>query len=147
MENVVIYSGNVEYFAHHWVYFLAFGNCVVIGYIFSPLWYFVPRKIWQPWSERRLPLNFRYEKTFLGSLFRAHKKAATFFSQKKKFWRKKWPTFCPAPVFVMGQFQRTRLPSYRRPFFAFWPLTFRFADLFSSENVASRKTLFRGGKF
>jgi hypothetical protein len=63
--------------------FLAFGNCVVIGYIFSPLWYFVPRKIWQPWSERRLPLNFRYEKTFLGSLFRAHKKAATFFSQKK----------------------------------------------------------------
>jgi hypothetical protein len=31
------------------IFLWAFGNFVVIWYIFSPLWYVVPRKIWQPW--------------------------------------------------------------------------------------------------
>jgi hypothetical protein len=42
MENVGILYG-------HLVYFVAIGNVVVIWYNFSPLWYIVSRKIWQPW--------------------------------------------------------------------------------------------------
>jgi hypothetical protein len=38
------------------VYFIPFG--IVRGYVvglFLPFWYFVPRKIWQPWGFPRLP--------------------------------------------------------------------------------------------
>jgi hypothetical protein len=48
---------NLGIFNDHVVYFTAIGNilgpfgifCGNLVY-FSPLWYFVPRKIWQPWS-------------------------------------------------------------------------------------------------
>jgi hypothetical protein len=48
---------NLGIFYDHLVYFTAIGNilgpfgifCGNLVY-FSPLWYFVPRKIWQPWS-------------------------------------------------------------------------------------------------
>jgi hypothetical protein len=36
-------------------------NFVVIWYTyFSPVWYIVPRKIWQPWSESFPPFFFQY---------------------------------------------------------------------------------------
>jgi hypothetical protein len=50
METVVIYSGHKEYFTTIGYILPAFGNVVVIWYIFSTLWYIVPRKIWQPLS-------------------------------------------------------------------------------------------------
>jgi hypothetical protein len=41
-------SGHLEYFATIVYILWAFGNFVVVWYIFPPLWYIVPRKIWQP---------------------------------------------------------------------------------------------------
>jgi hypothetical protein len=50
---------NLGIFYDHLVYFTAIENmlwpfgiiCDHLAYI-SPFWYFVPRKIWQPWSAR-----------------------------------------------------------------------------------------------
>jgi hypothetical protein len=50
MENVVIYAGHLEYFTTIGYILWTFGNYVVIWYIF-PLWYIVPREIWQPWTK------------------------------------------------------------------------------------------------
>jgi hypothetical protein len=44
------YFDHLEYFTTIIKMLRAFGNFVVIWYIFSLLWYLVPRKIWQPWS-------------------------------------------------------------------------------------------------
>jgi hypothetical protein len=48
MENVVIYSGHLEYFTTIEYILWAFDNFVVVLVYLSPLWYIVPRKIWQP---------------------------------------------------------------------------------------------------
>jgi hypothetical protein len=39
---------NLGIFYDHLVYFRALGNILWPFGIFSPLWYFAPRKIWQP---------------------------------------------------------------------------------------------------
>jgi hypothetical protein len=63
MENVVIYSVHLEFFTTtgeifwHLVILKSFGNFEVIWYIFSLLWYIVPRKIWQPWRRSKLLLT------------------------------------------------------------------------------------------
>jgi hypothetical protein len=42
----------VKYF-DHWVYLMGIWQfCSHLVY-FSPLWYFLPRKIWQPWARAR----------------------------------------------------------------------------------------------
>jgi hypothetical protein len=49
MEDVGIFIGPLVYFTVKWYrYFMA------IWYIFSPFWYVVPRKIWQPWLSSRV---------------------------------------------------------------------------------------------
>jgi hypothetical protein len=48
MESVVIYSDHLEHFTTIGYILLAFGNFLVIWYIFPPPWYIVARKIWQP---------------------------------------------------------------------------------------------------
>jgi hypothetical protein len=48
MEIVVINSGHLDYFATIGYILWELGNFVVLGYILSPLWYIVLRKIWQP---------------------------------------------------------------------------------------------------
>jgi hypothetical protein len=56
---------NLGIFYDHLVYFTAIGKILWPFGIFcghsvylSPFWYFVPRKIWQPWSERGAGINF-----------------------------------------------------------------------------------------
>jgi hypothetical protein len=46
---LVYFYGHLEYFKAIWYNLWQFG--IVCGYLvyFSPFWYFVPRKIWQPW--------------------------------------------------------------------------------------------------
>jgi hypothetical protein len=51
MENVVIYSGYLEYFMHHWVDFMGIWK-LCSPLVHFPRWYIVPRIIWQPWSKR-----------------------------------------------------------------------------------------------
>jgi hypothetical protein len=51
---------NLGIFHDYWVYFTAIGNILwpfgkFCGHLiyFSPFWYFVPRKIWQPCSSAK----------------------------------------------------------------------------------------------
>jgi hypothetical protein len=53
MENVVIYSGHIWYFTTIGYILWVFENFVVIWYIFIPLWFIEPRKIWQPCFQGR----------------------------------------------------------------------------------------------
>jgi hypothetical protein len=48
MEDVGIFYGHFVYFTANWNHLLSFG-------IFFPLWYNVPRKIWQHCSEAFSP--------------------------------------------------------------------------------------------
>jgi hypothetical protein len=48
MKNVVIYSDHLEYFTTIGYILWAFGNFINHLVYFSPLWYIVPIKIWQP---------------------------------------------------------------------------------------------------
>jgi hypothetical protein len=49
MENVEIYSGHFEYFtAIGYVHFMGILEFLLSFDRFRPLWYIVPRKIWQP---------------------------------------------------------------------------------------------------
>jgi hypothetical protein len=50
MEVVGIVNGHFVHFTVFCYILWTFGIVVVIWYIF-PFWYFVPRKIWQPWSD------------------------------------------------------------------------------------------------
>jgi hypothetical protein len=43
-----IHSGHLEYFTTSEYILWAIGNFVFIWFIFPPLWYIAPRKIWQP---------------------------------------------------------------------------------------------------
>jgi hypothetical protein len=52
MENVGIFYG-------HLVYFWPLRKIVVIWYTFSPFWYIVSRKIWQPWPRSRVVMGFQ----------------------------------------------------------------------------------------
>jgi hypothetical protein len=52
---------NIGIFYDHLVYFTAIGNILwpfhlFCGHLvyFPPFWYFVPRKIWQPWSRLQI---------------------------------------------------------------------------------------------
>jgi hypothetical protein len=42
-----------------------FGIFMVLCYIFPPLWYFVPRQIWQPWNRRNVTFVKIIKSTFL----------------------------------------------------------------------------------
>jgi hypothetical protein len=59
MENVVIFSGHLEYFTTIVYILCAFGNFVVILYIFPPLWYIVQSKIWQPCVAAIFQVHFK----------------------------------------------------------------------------------------
>jgi hypothetical protein len=48
MEKVVTFFGRLEYLKAIWSILWPIGNLVAIWYIFLPLWYILPRKIWQP---------------------------------------------------------------------------------------------------
>jgi hypothetical protein len=51
MEDVGTFYGHLVHFTHFcyilWTFGRVRGNLVY----FSPFWYFVPRKIWQPWCD------------------------------------------------------------------------------------------------
>jgi hypothetical protein len=53
MEDVGIFYKRLIHFTVFyyilWIFGIVCGNLVY----FSPFWYFVPRKIWQPWLQRR----------------------------------------------------------------------------------------------
>jgi hypothetical protein len=48
MENVATFAGHLEYFTKIWWKLWAFGNSVVMWYIFPQLWYIVPKKSGNP---------------------------------------------------------------------------------------------------
>jgi hypothetical protein len=50
MENAGIFYPPLEYITAVWYILWSFGTFVVIWYNFSPLWYIVSRKIWQPFE-------------------------------------------------------------------------------------------------
>jgi hypothetical protein len=61
---------NLGIFYDHLVYFTAIGNILLpfsifCGHLvyFSPFWYFVPRKIWQPWWRVQHPQRSSVEHT------------------------------------------------------------------------------------
>jgi hypothetical protein len=65
MENVVLYSGHLEYFTTIGYILWAFGSFVVIWYIFSSLWYIYQEKSGNPGpkhmkkvEQQRITLHF-----------------------------------------------------------------------------------------
>jgi hypothetical protein len=52
MEGVRIFYGHLAYFKVNWKILWPFGT-FCINLVFSPFWYVVPRKIWQPCSQRK----------------------------------------------------------------------------------------------
>jgi hypothetical protein len=51
MKNAGLFYRHLEYITAILYILRSFGNLLVIWHMFSPFWYIVRRKIWQPWSS------------------------------------------------------------------------------------------------
>jgi hypothetical protein len=86
LENVYVFYGHLEYLTVIWYILWSFGTfCDHLAYIF-PFWYHVPRKIWQPWSER-----VDGDKIWAGLSFQV-RSVERFCTCAEKCFRKKWLT-------------------------------------------------------